>query len=331
MECHFKLKNAIRSSTIGKHRKRIFAEEIGGGGKRQYWVSRLETFLEFYSTLSPGSSFYEVIEDDTWVKGYWDIDQQKTEHSKESDYDAIIKKVIEHITKELQNENIKCNLDNFAILDSSTDKKLSVHLILNDIKWFKGKNELLDFTKRIFFINDIPKDEFAYTHNGTMTSIIDLKVYGKFQNFRLIGSRKFGKTKDLEISRLDDRLNFLNKNEVLLSTLVQGEPIEGFIENKHKDHMTTDQLNAKRNETSTGSNRWTKLTKTIETIFETKVKGYVDLNENTVLIQTNNRMICERINRFHKSNHTYLLLNTITMVIVKKCHKCGLVTNTYKI
>ena len=325
----FKLKEACRLSRLGKSRKRIFAEETGPGGTRKFWVSNQKSFLEFYSTLGPGASFYEIIEDDTWVKGYWDVDVCKVSNPHlQNDDCSLIMNIIKQIQKGLKAENICCELDNFAILDSSTDAKLSFHIILNEVKWFK-KRELLEFTKKNFFTDDVPKQEYSVCLNGLTSCVVDIKVYGRLQNFRLIFSKKYGKMKTLEVSNLDTRLCFLNDMEIIESTIVQGLPIEGFIPEVTVNPVSN--FHSNNDNIKPCSKKWSKLTKIIEDRFKMAVKEYKELSSETVLILSKNRLICERINRIHKSNHTYLLLNVSTMVVVKKCHKCQSVVDSYKI
>lgn len=326
----YKLKEACRQSRLGSTRKRVFSEEIESGGVRKFWVSNQKTFIEFYSTLGPGASFYEIIEDDTWVKGYWDIDMCRVSNPLSQNNDSsIIMNIIKQIQIGLKNENISCELDNFAILDSSSKDKLSFHIILNEVKWFKTKVELLEFTKKNFFENDLPKPEFAVNLKGFTSSIVDIKVYGKLQNFRLVFSKKFDKSNVLEISKLDNRLCFLNDEEIIESTIVQGTPIDGFIPEIGVNPISNNQ--SKESVKKPCSEKWSKLTKIIENRFNMTVKEYNELSLGTVLILSKNRMTCDRINRIHRSNHTYLLLNTATMVVVKKCHKCQSVLDSYKI
>ena len=326
----YKLKDACRQSRLGNNRKRIFSEEVGSEGTRKFWVASQKSFLDFYSTLSPGASFYEIIEDDTWVKGYWDGDKYKPENPQLKDKDDhVIMQIIKQIQSGLEEEGIKSELENFAILDSSTQTKLSVHIILNEVKWFKTKVRVLDFTRKHFFEDDLPKKEYSVNFNGFTCSIIDLKVYGKLQNFRLIFSKKFGKEKILGVSRLDSRLCFLNELETIESTIVQGMPIEGFNPEITVNPLSESLLNKATKKSC--SEKWSKLTKTIENRFNMSVRDYTELNGNTVLVLSRNRMTCERIGRVHKSNHTYLLINIDTMVVVKKCHKCESVLDSYKI
>ena len=317
-------------SRLGKTRKRIFAEEIGTGGARKFWVTSQKAFLEFYSTLSPGSSFYEIIEDDTWVKGYWDVDLCKVSNPHLQDkYDWMITNIINQIQMGLKDEGISCELDNFAILDSSTTIKMSVHIILNEVKWFKSKLDLLEFTKKNFFVNDMPKDEYSVNSKGFTSSIIDLKVYGRLQNFRLIFSKKFDKSKILEVSELDTRLCFLNELEIIESTIVQGTPIEDPVPVSIADPINKTLLNGASKNSCSG--KWSKLNEIIQNRFNMIIKDYSELSSDTVLILSKFRMTCERINKTHRSNHTYLLLNIGTMVVVKKCHKCQCVLDSYKI
>lgn len=317
-------------SRLGKTRKRIFSEEIGTGGVRKFWVTSQKTFLDFYSTLSPGSSFYEIIEDDTWLKGYWDVDMDKVSNPHLRDkYNWMITNIIKQIQIGLKDEGICCEFDNFAILDSSTANKLSVHIILNEVRWFRSKSDLLEFTKKNFFVNDMPKDEYSVNSKGFITSIIDLKVYGRLQNFRLIFSKKFDKSKMLEVSELDTRLCFLNKLETIESTIVQGTPIEDFVPLIIANPINKTLLNeATKNSCSS---KWSKLNDIIQNRFNMIIKEYNELSSDTVLILSKFRMTCERINKTHRSNHTYLLMNISTMVVVKKCHKCQCVLDSYKI
>ena len=319
------IKEASRMKSLGRSEKTIFAEEIGEEGQRQFWVTHKKTFIDFYTSLRDGYSFYEIIDEDSLLRGYWDIDIFRTEGEYDGEHeDSFILKIIMKINEALFQRGFTTCRDDFTILESSTSVKFSVHLILSDVFWFQSKDEIMRFTKECFFTEEGPVQDFSYVRKGKVEGIIDLNVYGNKQNFRLWKSCKKGKRNILKISHLDRRMLLLGDDKARLeATLIQGQTIN--VKKPVLDREMKDGSGEKTDEKYTVVNRIfisSEMKHIIFKEFGVNVTGEKRISTDTVLIYIDSNMKCDIVGRLHSRNNTYLLLNIVTMEIFKKCHHC---------
>jgi len=90
--------------------------------------------------------------------------------------------------------NLNCTADDVIVLDASTDKKLSYHVIIKSVV-FHNTTCCKAFVQHVLSnISGEGLQEISYIDmKGSVKYLIDMKVYSRNQNFRLIGSSKFGK------------------------------------------------------------------------------------------------------------------------------------------
>ena len=322
------LTEAIKACNLGKGSKRIFAEEVGQKGERNFMVTTPEIFADFYNFISPGQHFYEVLSEDHPKKAFWDIDMwEDTTQGTERDLlkeNLILDIIMELVKSFFEIGYIICR-DDFVILDSSSNQKISFHLILHRGPRFHNCKEIGEITKQTFYSGNEPKKQFSVSIDGTPNGVVDLKVYRSNQNFRIWKSSKFGKDATLEISNLDRLLkNIDNEEEKLLATLISGnkgepcidQPISNFVPHPKSNPHTMKQ----------NPNTITNVDKivhvAIQEVSGTTISNCKILNPHTILINTKKNMICENVKRIHRRNRTYFLMNTDSGRIFKKCHKC---------
>ena len=109
--------------------------------------------------------------------------------------------------------NVKCSIDDILILDSCTSLKFSYHLILPKVivanikccKYFVMSFLSSMSTSDIEFLR-------VKSPSGGFKSVIDLAVYSKNQNMRILLSSKFGKNCPLIVS--DENRYYFTKTEI---------------------------------------------------------------------------------------------------------------------
>ena len=108
--------------------------------------------------------------------------------------------------------DVKCSIDDILILDSCTSLKFSYHLILPkvivaNIKCCKS------FIMSFLSSMSTSDKEFLLVRSpsGGFKSVIDLAVYSKNQNMRILLSSKFGKDCPLRVS--DENRYYFSRTE----------------------------------------------------------------------------------------------------------------------
>ena len=139
---------------------------------------------------------------DTPVKLYLDVDFDKIRNSH-----VRCKFSINHIMDIFLSScnsvfNLHCTLDDVVVLNSSSRAKLSYHLIFKNVV-FPNTACCMTFIQHVLrnaSLIDLQDISYRDT-SGSVKYIIDCKVYSRNQNFRLLGSSKFGKNVPLTIGK----------------------------------------------------------------------------------------------------------------------------------
>ena len=181
----------------------VFAWEVGGGGQRKFIVCSKETFWSFYKKLSR-KHYYEVIPWNKPCKLYFDLEFISKHNSGKDGY-LMTETLVNIVNKTLQTEfSCQSFLEDVLILESSNNKKFSVHLVFQKAI-FPNNGDCGAFVKHLFAsLSDEDRKLFEVKdHEDNLTNFIDLSVYSRNRNFRLHLSTKFGKTSQFTVSALD--------------------------------------------------------------------------------------------------------------------------------
>ena len=155
------------------------------------------------------------------TKLYFDIEfDVKNNHEKNSK--SVINKIIDiFLDSSKKKFGIDCCSDDVIVLDSSNHVKVSFHLIFKTVI-FDNNKTCKDFVNLV--LENLSTEDLvllsAFDSKSKSKLIIDLSVYNKNQNFRLILSSKFGKNSPLTL--VDKNLNDVNvfNKQIFLDTLI---------------------------------------------------------------------------------------------------------------
>ena len=118
--------------------------------------------------------------------------------------EELISQLIKIVSFQLNVEfNLSSSFSDVLILDSSTEKKFSSHLIFPEIV-FKNNQYCGNFVKRV--MDKISKEEcleFSCIDSLNVKMIVDSSVYSVNQNFRILFSSKLGKKTTLKLSKIN--------------------------------------------------------------------------------------------------------------------------------
>ena len=166
-------------------------DEKKSNGEKEFNLVHLEKFPEFMEYLANNNeAIYEVIPENTPRKLYFDIEVENPPYPS-NDYRKKIDEFIQAISQIINNDNqIKIDKKNIVILDSSTERKLSYHLIFNNQIYFKNQCEQKEY---MLYLDKVLL--------GEMYDVIphDTKVYSKNRLMRCINQ---GKKKSCRVLKL---------------------------------------------------------------------------------------------------------------------------------
>ena len=322
------IKEAKEYCKYGKKKKRIFGEEVNETGGRQFLTTTNQNFKEFYLTLKKGSmAFYEIVNNEMPCKGYWDVDCWLDEPIRKEDKikieEELVKSMTEEIIKIIQKKTGKeMKQEDFMVLRSEKESKISMHLVLNGGIWFNNNKEVQQITEEAFYEEDIPKEKYAVYRDGKRTGIVDRGVYNKNQNFRMLWSTKYGKKGMLEVSPVDKHtISMENEMEILEASMLQDTRVEeGNVEGIPQKKIKISKEVGQEEEWK--ENRDPEIREFIHTNFGIREGKWRRMAKDTMVLSTAESKICEVIGRKHKRNNVYIVANTQTYRFYKKCHKC---------
>lgn len=176
------------NSLIPKRGGCIIAKDVNDKGAKLCCVfAKREDALKFISKQKEEErNFYEVIPGGAPRCPYFDIDAPRDGSEDEDRGEKILLSIVKEI-KYIFHECFGHKLDNedFSVYTSSTDKKDSFHVYINNY-FFANKEESKEFTNRV--ICSLEERGEGYS------KFLDNKVYGSWQCLRLEGSHKKGKS-----------------------------------------------------------------------------------------------------------------------------------------
>lgn len=195
---------------------RTWASEIDSKGRRRFISATLEVFWDEYSRRLRRNDqvhFYEVIREHHAAKLYLDLEFLR-KHNPQSDGGAMTHAIVTACLEEAA--ILTCSemtarsarfdkCDDIVVLDSTTDKKFSKHIIFTRVA-FHDNVQMGDFVRNVVnrVVEENPQMVLVHTDDGCQVPFVDLGVYTRNRCFRLIGSSKYGKPSRLLLSGISN-------------------------------------------------------------------------------------------------------------------------------
>lgn len=152
-----------------------FDNEKGGGKKEYISFINKDYYLNFYSNIPKESKcFYEILLPNQGRYNYYDIDVESDNRYFDYGEQGVLDKFLE----QYYNYNTNIDKNKIFITNSSTNKKISFHIVDKNT-YFNNLEEQRDYLKKY-------EERFTYI-------IYDKSVYEPYKLMRLIGNSKRGK------------------------------------------------------------------------------------------------------------------------------------------
>ena len=201
-------------------------DDKGPSSFRQYVVSGLEEFWNYYFQLPADKRhFYEVIPENTPCHLFFDLEFETQSTNLHKDGRKLTEIWIQYVCLQLHEKfGVQCDASDVIQLESTSMHKFSHHLIFNlgsiafkdvihtgafvleicsDLKQFlsdKRKGNDLDYIAE-WGVSNL-EELLIVNSKGEVDLFVDLGVYNKNRNFRLLRSSKINKNIELKLSNL---------------------------------------------------------------------------------------------------------------------------------
>ena len=163
----------------------VFSRDCGEGGEKSFFSCGYVHFVDTVYRKPYNRHLYEVLQWEKPTKLYFDFDKYVDETTSRTHFEEMVQRFVQHCIKDIMDRFSYDVPPQVTIMDASTDKKLSKHVIFQ------------------FYLTDIPTVKAYYDYLvGSFpgdSSMIDDGVYTRNRSFRLVYSSKFGKKNSLLI------------------------------------------------------------------------------------------------------------------------------------
>lgn len=176
-------------------------------GRRRFLATGIEKFLRCYRYIRTGRHFYELIQENIPCRPYFDLEYYR--EFNQLDDREILNEFIEEVIKlysEVFEETI--SFDDFIILESSSESKFSVHLILHTSGLLPNNVCFKSFVN-VLCSRLADEQKCIVRDKGKEGFLCDQGVYTKNRNFRMFYSSKCGKKEKLQLA---DYCNFYSRS-----------------------------------------------------------------------------------------------------------------------
>ncbi len=213
--------------------------------------------------INTNEHLYEILQEDLPLKPFFDLEMEGI-YTEEERYENLYL-FMGFLIKEIRAlYSFIIEKEDFVILDSSTDIKLSFHILINEKIYFKNMLSHKEFVK--YIVNRFKKADndtneeneekklvkkLTWYKGDEKRYILDASVYTKHRQFRMCGQSKKGKTAILSLVskhtikdtlvQYDERL----KNKAVLDTGLLDQYFEEEIEKNQKERRTIQELKGK--------------------------------------------------------------------------------------
>ena len=191
----------------------ILAQDVGEKGAKQFTYFPLNEIPIINKVLEQhNNNLYELLLPTREIKPYFDLEMEGI-----YDNDEKLNLFLCFVAFEINNVfGVKLELDDFVILDSCREGKLSYHVLIKNKVYFNNNKECGQFVKYLMYRFNNPQNEeegeiikeLTWFYKGTNKRyIFDDVPYGNYQQFRLINQSKKGKPYKLSQYNNDDKYN----------------------------------------------------------------------------------------------------------------------------
>lgn len=305
-----------------------FSWETNLGGRRKYFVSKLEDFWKNYiQRTSSDRKVYEVIPPSLPSKLYLDLEYMKAENISK-DGDAMLKILIDETSVLLKTmfDHQVCQED-ILILEATTNSKFSLHVIFTETI-FEDNTSVGDFVKLLVSVlNEKHPGMFMVTNKSRLTNFVDTSVYKSRQNFRVYLSRKLGKSNTLHLSdAANDSWNFRTDEDIfkasLISNVTEKKRVISYKETKSVNVSATPSV--KVNSTL---GKYKSPYHEIENMIAAKVyPGFIRdciYQPSRLIFPISGNRYCDNVKREHTRNNIYYIVRLEDLTFTQACHSCS--------
>ena len=337
MHCiyNFTLRGALLQNghLFEKNSSIVFAEQTDLSGVRRFSVMDQNRFAIQYASLER-RSYYEVLTANKSKKLFFDIDIARNESDIKASGELVIN-FLKFSTAILQKiTGLVFSIDDWFLLNSSTNIKASYHAILNHSSLrFLNLNEMKKFVNYLIhqYENEVCSLDIR---KDSGIKIIDLNVYKENQNMRIFLSTKLGRENVLNIDPRDVHiLKLSNESEddittqVILASLITQNTTDTLIAEDLECFkailcLGSDVRSEPVSKIETKINQLDKdpqLIKFIKDTFDAGIK-YVNVKSRKLYILLEPPLVCPYLNRVHSKNNVYLSVDLETRSWTKFCH-----------
>ena len=297
---------------------KIFAFQVERSGGRRFKVMNLQEFWDIYQTLEP-KYYYEIVPPSVPCKLFFDLEYE-SRINPEKDGLKMVAKIIELINEKLFNElNHKSSVSDVLVLQSFYKTKFSSHLVFPRTV-FKSILEVGGFVKNFTsMLSQEDKQFLTINHDGREQLFIDMSVYKKNQQFRIMGSRKMGRMNPLIVSSLStcEFVEF-NKDSVMASLVTN---VDDSIEVIRSDYTSTAVSAGQEEIHSTGDTMFKEVDDTIKKIIDPgRISGWTyHKPSETYCFSIEGHSFCRNIGRSHSNSKIYFLFCVKNRSLWQQC------------
>ncbi|CAK0801201.1 unnamed protein product [Prorocentrum cordatum] len=323
----------------------LFAKEVGEGGQRQFFVDTFAKFSMDVAAQPRGSHLYEVILEDQPCWLYFDLEFYK-DANPQLNSDAVMAQFREALASFCAKEGFAYDESRMVFLESSTDKKFSMHVIGKWIafrnnfqagqfvemflEYARGSQELGDGsgTNLLFVRGDL--DDIEAT-----VSVVDASVYSRNRCFRVLRQSKFGKIATLELQDgggvvSESDLPHFQVLRTLASFVPDGTPFcEHFkipADARHAPQagVVVDADSNMQMLLNWLMVKWDSMRSEAEgniysRYLPTQVSKLIELDDGKYMAQLSNNRFCLQRERSHKSNGVFFIIDLTKGIFYQKC------------
>lgn len=225
---------------------------------------------------------------------------------------------------------LNCNQSDVIVLDSSNATKNSYHLIFKTIVFANNLccKQFIQNVLNSLSPEEIQKISFVDSC-GKSKLIVDLSVYKRNQNFRMISSSKFGKNTPLKLVEscinVDSELIFFDSLISDRNLVVNTCSIENEVKCELVQHRG---IRVFENENSLKISKFPDIDKVVLKQIGQGTISKIQFYENKgtskpmIVYKIKDFRYCDNIKRAHKSNSIYFVADVCRSCIYQKCHDC---------